>query len=95
MYNVEHHHPGIGLMTPADVHHGRADKVIAARQAVLDGAHAAHQQFEWSWAGAATATQRRGPSLTAMSSTKPRRASPLLFEHVFAYSIGHGRLGRA
>jgi putative transposase len=43
-YNAEHHHSGIGLLTPADVHFGRADQVIVARQVVLDGAYAAHPE---------------------------------------------------
>ncbi|MEI8397365.1 MAG: IS3 family transposase [Rhodospirillaceae bacterium] len=37
-YNQEHHHAGIGLMTPDQVHYGQADAVHAARQLVLDGA---------------------------------------------------------
>jgi putative transposase len=43
-YNVEHRHSGIGLLTPADVHHGRAEQIITARAAVLDGAYAAHPE---------------------------------------------------
>ena len=42
--NFEHHHWGLGLLTPATVHHGRADAVLAARQAVLDAAYAAHPE---------------------------------------------------
>ena len=30
-YNGEHHHFGIGLMTPDQVHYGQADEVYAAR----------------------------------------------------------------
>ena len=37
-YNRDHHHAGIGLMTPDQVHHGQADAVHAARQLVLDAA---------------------------------------------------------
>ena len=40
--NFDHHHWGLGLLTPATVHHGQADAVLAARQAVLDDAYAAH-----------------------------------------------------
>jgi putative transposase len=40
-YNCAHRHSGIGLMTPADVHHGRADAVHADRARVLDAAYAA------------------------------------------------------
>ncbi|CAK0767333.1 transposase [uncultured Gammaproteobacteria bacterium] len=35
-YNQDHHHVGIGLMTPDQVHYGQADAVYAARQHVLD-----------------------------------------------------------
>ena len=37
-YNQYHHHAGIGLMTPDQVHHGQADAVHAARQTTLDRA---------------------------------------------------------
>jgi putative transposase len=40
-YNHEHRHSGIGLMTPAIVHYGRAQQVHAERQRVLDAAYAA------------------------------------------------------
>ena len=42
--NHEHHHWGLGLLTPATVHYGQADVVLAARQTVLDQAHAAHPE---------------------------------------------------
>src|SRR5271169_239665 len=42
--NHEHHHWGLGLLTPATVHHGQADAAIAARQAVLTAAYAAHPE---------------------------------------------------
>jgi len=41
-YNLAHHHSGIGLLVPADVHHGRAEQVQAARAKVLTGAYTAH-----------------------------------------------------
>ena len=41
-YNTEHHHSGIGLLTPEDVHLGRAATRIAARAEVLASAYAAH-----------------------------------------------------
>jgi transposase-like protein len=37
-YNQEHHHGGIGLMTPDQVHYGQVDAVHAARQLTLDEA---------------------------------------------------------
>ena len=43
-YNTNHHHAGLGLLTPADVHHGRAEQRIAARAAVLAAAHTAHSE---------------------------------------------------
>jgi len=43
-YNDEHKHSSLALLTPADVHYGRADAVVAARQRVLDAAHAAHPE---------------------------------------------------
>ncbi len=43
-YNTEHHHSGIGMMTPEAVHYGRAPRIIAARQHTLDTAFALHPQ---------------------------------------------------
>ena len=40
-YNHEHRHSGIGLMTPASVHHGRAEALHAHRARVLDAAYLA------------------------------------------------------
>lgn len=40
-YNHQHRHSGIGLMTPAAVHHGQAQELHAQRQRVLDAAYAA------------------------------------------------------
>ena len=37
-YNENHHHAGIGLMTPDQIHFGQADNIHAARQAALDAA---------------------------------------------------------
>jgi putative transposase len=38
-YNYEHHHSGIGLLTPADVHFGRAQSILDQRQQVLQAAY--------------------------------------------------------
>lgn len=38
-YNYEHHHTGLGLLTPADVHFGRASAVNQQRQQVLQAAY--------------------------------------------------------
>lgn len=43
-YNHEHHHWGLGLLTPAVVHQGQAAEVLAARQAVLTAAYDAHPE---------------------------------------------------
>lgn len=41
-YNQEHRHSGISLLTPAMVHFGESQIVLAQRQAVLDAAYQAH-----------------------------------------------------
>src|SRR5450759_3002353 len=41
-YNEGHRHSGIGMMTPAMVHHGLASEVLESRQLVLDAAYADH-----------------------------------------------------
>ena len=38
-YNREHHHTGLALLTPADVHFRRAEDVLQKRQAVLQAAY--------------------------------------------------------
>jgi putative transposase len=43
-YNHEHHHVGIGLLTPADVHHGRAKERVQQRARVLEVAHQTHPE---------------------------------------------------
>ena len=43
-YNDRHHHSGLGLLTPADVHQGRAETVRKSRQAVLQRAYQAHPE---------------------------------------------------
>jgi putative transposase len=44
LYNNEHRHSGIALLTPADVHHGRVDELTILRQTTLDAAYAAHPE---------------------------------------------------
>jgi putative transposase len=41
-YNQEHRHSGLGLLTPAMVHFGQAESVLAHRQTVLDAAYQRH-----------------------------------------------------
>jgi transposase InsO family protein len=43
-YNQDHHHVGIGLMTPDQVHYGQANLVHAARQDVLTQAYQANPE---------------------------------------------------
>lgn len=43
-YNGGHHHAGIGLLTPHDVHGGRAAAVLAKRATVLNSAYAARPE---------------------------------------------------
>jgi putative transposase len=43
-YNGEHRHSGIAMFTPADVHHGRTDRLLQARAGVLADAYAAHPE---------------------------------------------------
>jgi putative transposase len=43
-YNHEHHHSGLGLMTPAAVHYGQAADLLARRQLVLDAAFRDHPE---------------------------------------------------
>lgn len=40
MYNNSNHHSGLGWMTPADVHFGRVDQIVAVRATALDAAYA-------------------------------------------------------
>ena len=41
-YNEQHYHSGIGLLTPAVLHYGEAEQVIADRASVLQSAYAQH-----------------------------------------------------
>lgn len=43
-YNTEHRHSGIGLLTPENVHYGRAEAVTDFRRQVLEAAYAAHPE---------------------------------------------------
>ena len=43
-YNREHHHSGLGLLTPHDVHHGLAPARVAERAATLASAWRAHPE---------------------------------------------------
>lgn len=43
-YNNDHRHSGIAYLTPSDVHHGRAQKIIQQRQETLVQAYQAHPE---------------------------------------------------
>jgi hypothetical protein len=43
-YNLEHHHGGLALLTPHDVHHQLVDAKLAQRAVVLASAFAAHPE---------------------------------------------------
>ena len=43
-YNDEHHHAGIGLLTPSDVHAGRVDERLAHRSVALRAAFDLHPE---------------------------------------------------
>ena len=43
-YNQQHHHTGLALLTPADVHYGRAEEKLAQRQIVLQQAYQLHPE---------------------------------------------------
>jgi len=43
-YNQNHHHSGLAMYTPSEVHNGRVDEIHAIRQRVLDQAYARHPE---------------------------------------------------
>ena len=43
-YNTRHHHEGLALLTPYDVHHGLVAERLTQRARVLDAAYAAHPE---------------------------------------------------
>jgi putative transposase len=43
-YNHEHRHSGIALLTPADVHFGRAETILAQRAVTLNAAYVDHPE---------------------------------------------------
>jgi putative transposase len=43
-YNTEHHHSGIGLLTPESIHYGQAETIFQARGNVLLAAYEAHPE---------------------------------------------------
>jgi len=43
-YNTEHYHSGLGLITPEDVHYGRAARIVEDRKEVLMAAYERHPE---------------------------------------------------
>lgn len=43
-YNIDHHHAGLAMHTPADVHYGAVEQRVSANQATLDAAYEAHPE---------------------------------------------------
>ncbi len=43
-YNNDHYHSGLALLTPATVHYGKTDVVLAQRRAILATAYAQHPE---------------------------------------------------
>lgn len=43
-YNEEHHHSGLGLMTPDQVHYGQSEEIHAARSLILERAAVDHPE---------------------------------------------------
>lgn len=43
-HNFNHHHEGLGFLTPATVHYGYTEEVLQARRATLAAAHARHPE---------------------------------------------------
>jgi putative transposase len=43
-YNNQHHHTGLALLTPTDVHSGRTAEKLQQRRAILQQAYAAHPE---------------------------------------------------
>jgi putative transposase len=80
-YNDQHHHSGLGLLTPVVVHTGRAETVRQQRQVVLRQAYQAHpERFtkglprpaklpEAAWINAPKAAPAEAPTMPAHSSS--------------------------
>ncbi len=43
-YNTQHRHSALALLTPSDVHHGRAPQRLEKRQRIMDAAYGAHPE---------------------------------------------------
>ena len=72
-YNQDHHHAGLGLMTPDQVHYGQAEAVHAARQSTLDRAFRSNPER---FVTKATRTTRQTHRRLDQSASKSRTAKP-------------------
>jgi len=72
-YNGEHHHSGLALMTPSDVHFGLVEQRVAERQAVLDRAFAAHPER---FPNGRPQAARPAPAVWINQPTQPPAAAP-------------------
>ena len=70
-YNTEHHHSGLALLTPHDVHHGLVDQRIGQRALVLEAAYAATPERFVS----RPPTPRRPPETVWINPPKPSAAT--------------------
>src|SRR2546425_1066260 len=76
-YNTEHHHTGLGLLTPHDVHVGLAEQRVAERRAVLAAAYAAHpERFP-----AGRPTPAAAPTEVWINPPKPRALEEVALTH--------------
>jgi putative transposase len=76
-YNTEHHHSGLGLLTPHDVHFGLAEQRVAERAAVLTTAYAAHpERFP-----AGRPTPAPAPTEVWINPPKPRALEEVALTH--------------
>jgi len=76
-YNTEHHHTGLGLLTPHDVHVGLAEQRVAERRAVLATAYAAHpERFP-----AGRPTPAAAPTEVWINPPKPRALEEVALTH--------------
>jgi putative transposase len=48
-YNHNHHHTGLGLLTPASMHMGRTEVALVKRQQTLQEAYVAHPERFVKW----------------------------------------------
>ena len=76
-YNFEHHHTALGLLTPADVHFGRAAEVLQQRQLVLQQAYDRHpERFVRGLPHPRRCPRRSGSTRPSRSSHEPNAFRP-------------------